>query len=386
MNRILFNHRKIHRFKLVSYSRQFSIASNNKSKRSNPIKDMPDSEIEKSVFISQSHDIFTNLAFEDWLYRKFDFTTHHVLMLWTNNPCVVIGRHQNPFSEANTSKLNDNGIILARRNSGGGTVYHDLENINLTFFTPRERYNRNYNLNIITRALFREFQIKADITARDDITLHGNKISGTAAKLGRVNAYHHCTLLVNTNKERLKDALVKDDVQIVSRATSSVRSPVKNLADANYHVNVKQLQSAIGYEYLRTSATELNDGGEKLMMKQKGFHAINPIEEWYPGINETRNEFSSWNWRFGKTPKFTAIKIVQMKSNGNEVRDFELKVNVDGGKVKEIFIVSNATEMTFPVFMKFYEKHYTEHEMKNIIDAVREISIEDATNAIDHCL
>lgn len=61
-----------------------------------PIKDIPDDEIKKSVFISQSHDIFTNLALEDWLYRNFDFTTHHVLMLWSNDPCVVIGRHQNP--------------------------------------------------------------------------------------------------------------------------------------------------------------------------------------------------------------------------------------------------------------------------------------------------
>lgn len=60
------------------------------------IKDIPDAEIKKSVFISQSHDIFTNLALEDWLYRNFDFTTHHILMLWSNDPCVVVGRHQNP--------------------------------------------------------------------------------------------------------------------------------------------------------------------------------------------------------------------------------------------------------------------------------------------------
>lgn len=64
--------------------------------KKSPIKDIPDDGIKKSVFISQSHDIFTNLALEDWLYRNFDFTTHHVLMLWTNDPCVVVGRHQNP--------------------------------------------------------------------------------------------------------------------------------------------------------------------------------------------------------------------------------------------------------------------------------------------------
>lgn len=140
------------------------------------IRSIPDSEIKKSVFISQSYDIFTNLALEDWFYRNFDFTNHHVLMLWSNDPCVVVGRHQNPFLEANISRLQKAGIELARRNSGGGTVYHDRGNMNLTFFTPRERYNRTYNLNIITRALFREWGIKAEISKRDDITLYDKKV------------------------------------------------------------------------------------------------------------------------------------------------------------------------------------------------------------------
>lgn len=146
------------------------------TKKTNAIKSIPDSEIKKSVFISQSYDIFTNLALEDWFYRNFDFTNHHVLMLWANDPCVVIGRHQNPFLEANISKLQQAGIALARRNSGGGTVYHDRGNMNMTFFTPRERYNRTYNLNIITRALFREWGIKADISKRDDIMLSDKKV------------------------------------------------------------------------------------------------------------------------------------------------------------------------------------------------------------------
>lgn len=140
------------------------------------IKSIPDRDIKKSVFISQSYDIFTNLALEDWFYRNFDFTNHHVLMLWSNDPCVVVGRHQNPFLEANITRLQKAGIELARRNSGGGTVYHDRGNMNLTFFTPRERYDRTYNLNIITRALFREWGIKADISKRDDITLYDKKV------------------------------------------------------------------------------------------------------------------------------------------------------------------------------------------------------------------
>lgn len=142
------------------------------------------SPIKKSVFISQSHDVFTNLALEDWIYRNYNFEKHHVLMLWINDPCVVIGRHQNPFSEANISELLRKGIALARRNSGGGTVYHDSGNLNCTFFTARERYNRRYNLNLITRALFREWSIKAEISDRDDILLRGKKVWGRSRSRG----------------------------------------------------------------------------------------------------------------------------------------------------------------------------------------------------------
>jgi lipoyltransferase 1 len=136
-----------------------------------------DSEIVKSVFISQSNDIFTNLALEDWLYKNFDFTNHHILLLWRNSPAVVIGRHQNPWLEANTAVLSDHGIEIARRNSGGGTVYHDNGNLNLTFFAPREHYNRRNNLQLISRALSREWGLKTEISPREDIVSGGYKVS-----------------------------------------------------------------------------------------------------------------------------------------------------------------------------------------------------------------
>lgn len=91
------------------------------------------------VFISQANDVYSNLALEDWLYRNWDFSKRHVLFLWRNSPCVVIGRHQNPFCEANIPYLESAGVPIVRRNSGGGTVYHDDGNLNCTFFTSKQR-------------------------------------------------------------------------------------------------------------------------------------------------------------------------------------------------------------------------------------------------------
>lgn len=129
--------------------------------------------IKKSVLISQSTDVFTNLALEHWLYRNYDFSKQHMLLLWSNDPCVVFGRHQNPWLECNVPVIEKQDIALARRNSGGGTVYHDNGNLNLTFFTPRERYNRRYNLSIITNALFRQWGLKSVINEREDILVDG---------------------------------------------------------------------------------------------------------------------------------------------------------------------------------------------------------------------
>ncbi|CAH2236392.1 lipoyltransferase 1, mitochondrial isoform X2 [Pararge aegeria] len=265
----------------------------------------PEGEVTKSVFMSQSTDINTNLALEDWMYRNMDFSNHHVMMVWRNEPCVVIGRHQNPWLEANVPFLAEKEITLARRNSGGGTVYHDRGNLNITFFTPRERYDRKYNLELVKRALYRGFGIKSVINDRHDIIVQDKyKISGTAAKLGRLTGYHHCTLLVNANKADLTKALAKRE----TTATASTPSPVVNLADMDNKVTVEALQTAIGYEYLRTPALRLDDGGERQILKQRGFQFVNPTEDWFPGLSELKSELESWDWAFGRTPEFTVSR------------------------------------------------------------------------------
>ncbi|KAH8279084.1 hypothetical protein KR026_001410 [Drosophila bipectinata] len=343
---------------------------------------VPDTDIKKSVFISQSSDVFTNLALEDWLYKNFDFSHHHVLLLWANDPCVVIGRHQNPFTEANVSRLVERGITLARRNSGGGAVYHDLGNLNCTFFSPRERYDRKYNLNIVTRALFREWAIKADINERDDIVVRNKKISGTAAKLGHPNCYHHCTILASANKLHLGESLVREPANYISRATASVPSPIRNLVDVNRTVNVAQLRSAVGYEYLRTVATALEDGGKTQMMKQRGFQLINPTEKWFPGIEELRAQYSSWDWVVGKTPKFTVEKDLDVKGDEQGMK-LKLSVEVDGGLMKEIGIQLPQSEQVVPVVTPLQGKPYNEENLNGIIGALKLVNASNVKQAMN---
>src|SRR6266540_40568 len=70
--------------------------------------------------ISRSRDIFTNLALEDVLYRTLTFKEGQgkLLLLWRDKSCVVIGRHQNPWSEVFMRQCRNLSIPIARRNSG----------------------------------------------------------------------------------------------------------------------------------------------------------------------------------------------------------------------------------------------------------------------------
>lgn len=58
--------------------------------------------------------------------RLFKHKPHHdpLLLLYRDNPCVVIGRNQNAWKEVNMTELRKVGIPFIRRRSGGGTVYH----------------------------------------------------------------------------------------------------------------------------------------------------------------------------------------------------------------------------------------------------------------------
>ncbi|XP_059484518.1 lipoyltransferase 1, mitochondrial isoform X2 [Neocloeon triangulifer] len=266
------------------------------------------SQTPKTVLISQSDDIFSNLALEDWLYKNQDLSERRVLLLWRNRPAVVIGRHQNPWREAHVGTLAERKVQLARRNSGGGAVYHDLGNLNLSFMTPRDGYNRQANLQVISNALRREFALESEISPRHDLLIDGKlKISGTASKLGRPNAYHHCTLLADVDLDGMKGTLNSDDSGIETRATDSVRSPVVNLSSLQPQVSVTSLMGAVGREYLR-SDDEGRDLGKAAINRQLGFALVNPTDEWFPGLEKSRAEFVSWSWRFGKTPDFTVTR------------------------------------------------------------------------------
>lgn len=272
------------------------------------------------VLQSQSTDVFQNLALEDWIEANVDLRQRGVLLLWRNRPAVVIGRHQNPWTECDLQAATRAGIHVARRRSGGGTVYHDLGNLNLTFFTSKKNYDRRRNLKVITDALKRvrpELDVQA--TDRLDIVLNGHlKISGTASRLRRDSSYHHCTLLHSADRSALSAVLCPSTSGIHSNATPSVPSPVANLVDHAPTLQWEELLEALVDQYneefgLRSELTSIDPSDESL----------------FPGIGLFVSELSSWDWTFGKTPKFSVQTILDL----SERRSAQLNLEVKNGLV-----------------------------------------------------
>ncbi len=179
------------------------------------------------IYRASGSDPFENLAREQILLEQGP-AEGLVLYLWRNENTVVIGRNQNAYKECRVSLLEEDGGKLARRLSGGGAVFHDKGNLNFTFLLPRTNFDIPRQLEVICRAC-RAFGIPAEISGRNDLTAAGYKFSGNAFYKTGDRAYHHGTLMLSADIDRLGRYLSPPKAKLEAKGVSSVRSRVTNL-------------------------------------------------------------------------------------------------------------------------------------------------------------
>lgn len=180
------------------------------------------------IIFSHSTTPSFNLAAEEYLFSKTD---ENFLFLYANEPSVIIGSNQAVVNEVDMDFCIDNEILIIRRMSGGGAVYHDLGNLNYTFIKEKDEHAMGPAfLNPIVTVL-NEFNIPAEIGKRKDLWLKEYKISGTAAHISRGRQLHHGTLLYDSELNALRQTLSPERRDLIKRATASVPSPVRNIRD-----------------------------------------------------------------------------------------------------------------------------------------------------------
>jgi lipoate-protein ligase A len=197
------------------------------------------------VIQSKSGDIYRNLAVEEWL---LDHAPHlPVLFLCVNDPCVVIGKNQNPWRECRLSLMEKEGVPLARRISGGGAVYHDPGNLNVSVIVPRTEYveKKQYDLIFQTLEATALRHRKLSMLGRNALGVEGFKFSGQAFCHRRDRSLHHGTILVNSDLARLGRYLGPELEGIETKAVASVPARVANLSQFKPELTVEKLSAAL---------------------------------------------------------------------------------------------------------------------------------------------
>ncbi len=277
----------------------------------------------RSLNISYSYlkstDPYENLAIENQILENLPNNSMHIL-LWVNRPCIVMGRFQNPLLECQIDRMIKDDILIVRRQSGGGCVYHDLGNLNYSFITNKEFHNKDNNHLILINAL-RSLNINSYSTKRVDLfTEHDNlqkKFSGSAFKEKKDTAFHHGTLLINSDLDKLNYYLTPKDLSVTSVSIDSVRSKVVNLSDLNSRISIELVVEAI-------------------IEEAKKFYKSVVKEVLNPQIDKNHlNKIKDKKWYFAETPKFRIF------DNIDEVGDIELEVK----KMKVLSISVSCTSV-----------------------------------------
>jgi len=242
------------------------------------------------------NDPFCNLATEEYLLKN---TGEEVFMLWQSNPVVVIGKHQNTLAEINYRFLREKGIPVARRLTGGGTVYHDPGNINFTFIRKGESGKLVDFEGFISPVIdFLKFTgIDAIRGPKHEILVQGKKVSGNAEHVFRNRVLHHGTLLYSADLNNLRESVRPGAGKFIDRAVRSNRSSVMNLSD--------------GLGPAPDILEFMADFFREIVMRFKG-DLYTPSKDEATAIQElVQRKYMTWEWIYGWSPDYAYQNVLQ---------------------------------------------------------------------------
>lgn len=241
--------------------------------------------MDKFLFLTHDfNDPYFNLASEEYLLKH---RKEYFIYLWINSPAVIVGVNQNALSEVNLDYTLSHGIKVVRRQTGGGAVYHDTNNLCYTVIAP---YDENIDA-------YREFTapvigylnslgVKAEFSGRNDITVDGKKISGNAQTVWGGRIMHHGTLLFDTDMSALAFALKPNKLKMESKGIKSVRARVTNIREYLPDTTVAEFKKGLS-EYFKKTC-------EEYLLTESDIAAINELVE---------DKYSRYEWNIGRSPK-----------------------------------------------------------------------------------
>ncbi len=302
---------------------------------------------------SKTSDAGFNLASEEYFLKNFD---EDIFFLYINSPSIICGKHQNALGEIDFGYTQQKSITVFRRLSGGGTVYHDLGNINFCFITNEskgELVNFEKYLIYITRFLGTK-NIESSIGKRHELLVDGKKISGNASHVYKNRVMHHGTLLFDSELDVLNNCLKTEPLKYTDKAVKSVRSEVTNILP-----------------YLKESVSTVEFSKELFTWLQTEFSDANRYEITTTDelkINEIlESKFSTWKWIYGYSPQYIFEKTIQLDGG----LQLGIRMNIQKGIITEIEVTSYAHEtdnLANQLQATMKEALHSKREIENKID------------------
>ncbi len=267
--------------------------------------------------VSQSNDPYFNLASEEYLLKKFQADA---FLLYRNAPAIVVGKHQNTLAEINFEYVRTNRITVARRISGGGTVYHDLGNLNFAFITDGEEGSlvdyRRYTLPII--GAMGQMGLEVTLGTRNELLLGRKKISGTASHVFKKRVMHHGTLLFSSALKELHAALKVVPSSFTDRAVKSVPSRVTNIRDHLISpMEMEEFSSRI-FQYV----LQYTPGARSYRYSHRDLEEIRRLR---------KEKYSTWAWNFGYSPRYQFTRELLFDQGR-----ITLHLNVEKGVIRQL--------------------------------------------------
>ncbi len=262
-------------------------------------------------------DPYFNLATEEYLLKN---KQEDVFMLWSSDSSIVVGKHQNALAEINHRYVRENHIKVARRLSGGGTVFHDPGNLNFTFIRKMEKIEEvNYKLFLApVKAALEGLGLTITSSKRDDLLLDEKKISGNAQHVFKKRVLHHGTLLFDSHLSKLKNALKVDLSRFEDKAVQSNRSTVTNI---------------MGYLPQPMTVGEFGQYMFETISKSfEGYEVAELSPEDHAAIQVLRDEkYCQWEWIYGYSPKYIYRNTL---NTGNG--ELKVALHIRRGKIEQL--------------------------------------------------
>ncbi|WML37051.1 lipoate--protein ligase [Clostridium sp. OS1-26] len=292
------------------------------------------------IFIkNENTNPYINHAIEEYVLKNFN---EDCFMLWRNDPCILIGKHQNTLSEINIDYVNNHKLPVVRRVTGGGAIFNDLGNLNFTFISNNGKNQfadfKKFTYPII-QAL-KKLSINAELSGRNDLTIDGKKFSGNAQYSYKNKILHHGSILFSADMSNLVQALKVKDIKFQDKAVKSVGSRVANIKE-----HLKKDMSVIEFK---------NFIIESVMNDQKNARLHEFTEEEWNEIQKISDEkYATWQWNYGNSPQFNYSN--EKKFKGGIV---QVNINVHKGLIKDI---------------KIYGDFFSEKEINELEELLKDV-------------